>query len=86
MTPIIPNTRDGPTLWFRGPLKVCSGCKWHEVTMIRSGRPALYHHYCHHPSIAEKSTNLETDRFIGQSPETPQWCPAPQPAAPERRP
>lgn len=70
------NVREGPTQWMTTRYLVCSGCKWHEVIMLVSSRRSLYHHECNHPAHAEKSNNLKLKRFIGASPETPDWCPA----------
>ena len=63
----------------------CGLCKYHFKRMFKSGRNPIYHHFCEHPGIDEKSVkqskgletinDLSSDRFIGETDITPDWCP-----------
>lgn len=60
--------------------KSCVLCKYHDQQMVRSGLNPVYRHYCTHPNakpINEHPIMLTytPERYIGQSSDTPQWCP-----------
>lgn len=60
--------------------QTCSGCKWFESQLVKSGHRPMYKRKCKH----SKAINILTTHFIGnlnaQENElgliiTPQWCP-----------
>ena len=67
----------GPTKFVFTELH-CGRCKYHKTEMIRSGRPALYYHYCTHEQWNDKMFFGE-GRNIGERDITPQWCPITNP-------
>ena len=58
----------------------CSGCKFHDQQLVRSGRDPIYKHDCTHPDSGHKKGFKLS--FIGNLEEnevgivvTPDWCP-----------
>lgn len=83
------NNNDGPQ-----PISIpeesfqsCSGCKYFEQHMVRSGRNPDYSYHCMHPDIKKEKGSL-ADYFNGNLQKdfrgwvkTPDWCPYKKPKA-----
>jgi len=55
--------------------KSCSGCKYYEYKLLKSGMDPVYHSVCNHPEIAEKNIGAKRISDYKNPVETPEWCP-----------
>jgi hypothetical protein len=55
----------------------CSGCKFYDYHMMRSGKNPLYALDCRHPEIQEqkKYDGMFGIGNLGSNREAPDWCP-----------
>ncbi len=54
----------------------CSGCKFYDYHMIRSGRDPIYARDCRHPNVpTEHKFNSWMRGNLGDNSDTPDWCP-----------
>lgn len=73
---------EGPTLVKPKPYYSCSGCKYFEQTMVRTGGlkgTPLYTKECYHPSWENPPYRPLTNKGLRGVPfgnnTTPSWCP-----------
>lgn len=73
---------EGPTVVTIPPqperkYNTCSGCKWYDYHMTKSGRDPIYAKNCRHPTTISDLSKFG-DLFRGnlyECKETPDWCP-----------
>jgi hypothetical protein len=68
-----------------GPTKVtrawesCLGCTMHVQRMLKSGRDPEFEHFCKHPLVSTVNAAIVEvtgfGNYIGESDDTPAWCP-----------
>lgn len=76
------SAHEGPTK-LQFSYQSCSGCKWHEQKMMKSGRDPEYWHYCQHPDTKFRDFIIQGEPdgcYIGKDDHTPPWCPVTTPA------
>lgn len=70
--------KEGPTIQnipARSYLS-CSGCKFYDHHMVRSGQEPIYANDCTHPNVPKEHKFTSWMRGnLGDSKETPEWCP-----------
>jgi hypothetical protein len=69
------STTIGPTVHLMTPHSelVCTRCEYHKCTMIHPGPIAQWERLCIHPKMMVLFPT--TGAWIGEDPETPEWCP-----------
>lgn len=53
----------------------CSGCKYFNQRLVRSGLDPLYRHDCEHTEAEEKPMKLSFSGNLPGDGVTPKWCP-----------